>query len=84
MYVLDTNIISELSPEKAAPHAGIVEWLRRNGEHCCLSAVALTEIAYGVARLRQRGAVAKAARLGRGWMKSSAHTASTSSPLIRQ
>jgi toxin FitB len=67
MYVLDTNIVSELSPEKIAPNADIVAWLRRNGEHCYLSAVTLTEIAYGVARLRQRGAVAKARRLG-AWL----------------
>jgi predicted nucleic acid-binding protein len=63
VYVLDTNIVSELSPEKSAPNAAVVAWLRRNGEHCYLSAVTLTEIAYGVARLRQRGAVAKARRL---------------------
>ena len=63
MYVLDTNIVSELSPEKSAPNAAIVAWLRRNGTHCYLSAVTLTEIAYGIARLRQRRALAKARRL---------------------
>jgi toxin FitB len=67
VYVLDTNIVSELSPEKSAPSAELVSWLRRNGEQCYLSAVTLTEIAYGVARLRQRGAVAKARRLG-AWL----------------
>jgi len=67
VYVLDTNIVSELSPERSAPHANVVAWLRRNGEHCYLSAVTLTEIAYGVARLRQRGAVAKARRLS-AWL----------------
>jgi hypothetical protein len=67
MYVLDTNIISELSPEKSAPDASIVAWLRRNGEHCYLSAVTLTEIAYGVSRLGHRNAVAKARRLA-AWL----------------
>src|SRR5271165_6507968 len=67
MYVLDTNVISELSPEKPAPDAALVAWLRRNGDHCYLSAVTLTEIAYGVARLRQRGATAKARRLS-AWL----------------
>ena len=67
MYVLDTKIVSELSPEKSAPNAALVAWLRRNGEDCYLSAVTLTEIAYGVARLRQRGALAKARRL-EGWL----------------
>jgi predicted nucleic acid-binding protein len=67
MYVLDTNIVSELSPERIAPNAEIIAWLRRNGEHCYLSAGTLTKIAYGVARLRQRGATAKARRLG-AWL----------------
>jgi toxin FitB len=67
MYVLDLNIVSELSPEKIAPNAKIVAWLRRNGDQCYLSAVTLFEIAYGVARLRQRGATARARRLG-AWL----------------
>lgn len=67
MYILDTNIISELSPAKRTPDASLVAWLRRNGAHCYLSAVTLTEIAYGIALLRQRGATAKARRLG-AWL----------------
>lgn len=63
MYLLDTNIVSELSPENRAPDADLVAWLRRNGGQCYLSAVTLTEISYGVVRLRQRGATAKARRL---------------------
>jgi toxin FitB len=34
MFVLDTNIVSELRPERLAPNAKIVAWLRRNGEQC--------------------------------------------------
>ena len=44
------------------------EWLRRNGDFCYLSAVTLTEVAYGVAWLRHKGATARAARLG-GWLE---------------
>jgi predicted nucleic acid-binding protein len=46
----------------------MVNWLRRNGDHCYLSTVTLTEIAYGIAWLRGRGATARAARLG-DWLE---------------
>ena len=64
MYLLDTNVLSDLDPGKPGPNQRLTEWLRRNGELCFLSTVTLTEIAYGVAWLRRRGATARAARLG--------------------
>ena len=63
MYLLDTCVISHLSPEQSRPNPTITEWLRRNGEHCYLSVVTITEIAYGIAWSRHRRATAKAARL---------------------
>lgn len=64
MYLLDTNVLSDLSPERSVASSGLIEWLRRNGDDCYLSVVTLTEVAYGVAWLRHRGATAKAVRLG--------------------
>jgi hypothetical protein len=63
VYLLDTCVISHLSPEQSRPDRTFTEWLRRNGEHCYLSVVTMTEIAYGIAWSRHRGATAKAARL---------------------
>jgi toxin FitB len=63
LYLLDTNVLSDLSPDKTAPNRNLVDWLRRNGDICFLSVVTLTEIAYGVAWLRKRGATARAVRL---------------------
>lgn len=63
VYLLDTCVLSDLSPDKSKPDAALAGWLRRNGHDCYISAVSLTEIAYGVTRLRHRGATAKAARL---------------------
>lgn len=68
MYILDTNVISRLGAETRVLDVGLVAWLRRNGHLCFLSAVTLTEIAYGVERLRLRGASAKAARL-KAWLE---------------
>ena len=63
MYVLDTCVISELAPDKSQPQHDLADWLRRNGADCYISAVTLTELSYGVAWLRHRGATAKASRL---------------------
>jgi predicted nucleic acid-binding protein len=67
VYLLDTNVLSDLNPDKPGPNRDVVGWLRRSGDQCYLSVVTLTEIAYGVAWLRNRGATARAARLG-AWL----------------
>jgi predicted nucleic acid-binding protein len=63
LYLLDTCVISELAPGRSQPQRDLADWLGRNGRDCYISAVTLTELAYGVAWLRHRGATAKAARL---------------------
>jgi predicted nucleic acid-binding protein len=68
VYLLDTNVLSDLNPDKSAPNRALVDWISRNGDHYYLSAVTLTEFAYGVAHLRHRGATARAARLG-NWLE---------------
>jgi predicted nucleic acid-binding protein len=68
VYLLDTNVLSDLNPEKPGTSLRLLDWLRSHGDLCYLSAVTLTEVAYGVAWLRSRGATARAARLG-GWLE---------------
>jgi predicted nucleic acid-binding protein len=68
VYLLDTNVLSDLNPEKPGPNQQLSHWLRSHGELCYLSTVTLTEVAYGVAWLRTRGAPARAARLG-AWLE---------------
>jgi predicted nucleic acid-binding protein len=51
MYLLDTNIISEL--RRPRPHGGVVAWLRSvEDRHLHLSAVSFGEIQAGVERTR--------------------------------
>jgi predicted nucleic acid-binding protein len=51
MYVLDTNIISEL--RRARPHGGVLAWLRSvDDRHLHLSAVSFGEIQAGIERTR--------------------------------
>jgi toxin FitB len=53
MYLLDTNIISEL--RRPRPHGGLVAWLSSIApEHVFISAVTLGELQAGVENARQR------------------------------
>ena len=63
MYLLDTCVLSDLGPSQTSPDPAIRAWLRQHGERCSLSVVSMTEIAYGIAWLRHRGAAARASRL---------------------
>lgn len=58
-YLLDTNIVSELT--RASPHPGMVAWLREAGE-CYLSVLTIAELSRGAWLLRDRDA-ARAVRL---------------------
>jgi len=48
-YVLDTNIVSELSKDE--PNTQCVSWLRRHGTECCLTTITLAEMWFGLERL---------------------------------
>jgi predicted nucleic acid-binding protein len=43
VYLLDTNVLSDLNPDKPGPNREVVDWLRRNGDRCYLSVVTLTD-----------------------------------------
>jgi hypothetical protein len=64
-FLLDTNVISMLSPARAASSAGFVDWLGRvdSEGRVFLSVVAIHEIEKGIALLEHKGATAKAAGL---------------------
>jgi predicted nucleic acid-binding protein len=64
-FLLDTNVISMLSPARAETSAQFLEWLERmDGEgRVFLSVVAIHEIEKGIALLEHRRATAKAAGL---------------------
>ncbi|HZS84497.1 MAG TPA: type II toxin-antitoxin system VapC family toxin [Stellaceae bacterium] len=68
MYLLDTNILSHTAPTQRKPNAELVGWLRRNGDHCYLSAVTVLEISYGAAWLARKGSMRKAAGL-QSWIR---------------
>ena len=64
-YLLDTNVISMLSPSRAEASAGFLDWLERMdaGGRLFLSVVTIHEIEKGIALLEHKGATGKAANL---------------------
>jgi predicted nucleic acid-binding protein len=45
-YLVDANVLSE--PTKPAPHAGVVDWLRRNERDLAVDPIILGEIRFGI------------------------------------
>src|SRR3546814_4601211 len=68
-FLLDTDVVSMLSPARSDVSGGFLDWLERmDGEgRVFLSVVTVHEIEKGIALLDRRGAAAKAAAL-RGWL----------------
>ncbi len=68
-FLLDTNVISMLSPSRAEASAEFLEWLERmdSDGKVFLSVVVVHEIEKGIALLEHKGATAKAAGL-RVWL----------------
>ncbi len=64
-FLLDTNVISMLSPARAEVSAAFLAWLEHmdNQGRIFLSVVAIHEIDKGIALLEHKGATAKAAGL---------------------
>ena len=68
-YLLDTNVISMLSPSRAEASTQFIDWLEHRDDEgkLFLSVVTIHEIEKGIALLEHRGATAKATNL-RGWL----------------
>ena len=68
-FLLDTNVVSMLSPTRAEASGRFLDWLERvDGEgRVFLSVVTIHEIEKGITLLDAKGATAKAAGL-RGWL----------------
>ena len=45
-YLVDANVLSEVT--KPVPHAGVVEWLRKNERNIAVDPIVLGEIRFGI------------------------------------
>jgi predicted nucleic acid-binding protein len=68
-FLLDTNVVSMLTPSKVEASAGFLTWLDRMDAdgRIFLSVVSIHEIEKGIALLNHKGATAKAASL-KAWL----------------
>lgn len=68
-YLLDTNVVSLLSPSRAEASTGLIAWLDKAEDTAefFLSVVTVHEIERGIVLLERKGATAKASAL-RSWM----------------
>lgn len=71
MYLVDTDVISAGAPSRLAP-AELVAWMDAHSEMLFLSAVTVTEIEDGIAKLRREGATRKGAALT-AWLEAMLH-----------
>lgn len=53
MYLLDTNIVSQLDPRRHAQVPELMEWLERNGASLFLSVMTIAELDAGILKLRR-------------------------------
>src|SRR6266508_1036009 len=63
MYLVDTNVISAGAPSRSAAAADVVRWMDEHSADLYLSAVTVTEVEDGIAKLRREKAKRKAAEL---------------------
>lgn len=62
-YLLDTSVVSLLSPDKARDAEDFVQWIRERENALFLSAVTIAEIEQGIAKLNRSGRIERAERL---------------------
>ena len=62
-HLLDTSVISELAPDRAARRDVLADWLKAHGEALFVPVIAVAEIEQGIAKLHRKGGEERAARL---------------------
>ncbi|MEZ2143126.1 type II toxin-antitoxin system VapC family toxin [Bradyrhizobium sp. DN5] len=71
MYLIDTNVISAVSPNRPTPQA-LVEWMDAQSASIFLSVVTIAEIEDGIAKLRREKAARRSKDLAQ-WLDTVLH-----------
>ena len=72
MYLVDTDVLSAGAPGRRERSAGLAAWMDAHSDSLFLSAVTVTEICNGIARIRRTGSASRAARLDE-WLELALH-----------
>ena len=70
MFLFDTSVLSALAPDRPPVPDAFQQWVARKGAagELFISTIVVVELEKGLANLKRKGAVAKAARL-EGWLR---------------
>ena len=71
MYLIDTNLISAVSPNRPTPQ-GLVEWMDAQSDSLFLSVVTIAEVEDGIAKLRREKATRRSKDLAQ-WLEAVLH-----------
>lgn len=71
MYLIDTNVISALSPNRRVP-AALVEWMDAQSASLFLSVVTIAEVEDGIAKLRREKSTRRSKDLAQ-WLDAVLH-----------
>ncbi|GGF79313.1 twitching motility protein PilT [Azorhizobium oxalatiphilum] len=71
-YLLDTNVISAVSPRQAAQHPALVQWIEAKADLLWLSTISIVDIEAGIAAAERKGATRKAPVLAH-WLEAISH-----------
>jgi len=71
-YLVDTNVISATAPTAAVRRPELIEWMDLHSPDLFLSAVAIAEIAEGIAKAKRASAKRKASDLS-AWLRTVLH-----------
>lgn len=71
MYLVDTNVISAVSPNRPAP-VTLVEWMDTHSDSLFLSVVTIAEVEDGIAKLRREKATRRSRDLAQ-WLDAVLH-----------
>lgn len=71
MYLVDTNVISAVSPNRPAPPP-LVEWMDAQSASLFLSVITVAEVEYGIAKLRRERATRRSKDLAQ-WLEAVLH-----------
>ena len=68
MYLVDTNVLSVGAPGRRERSTALVDWMDAHSDDLFLSAITVTEITSGIAKLKRTGFTSKATALG-DWLE---------------
>jgi len=66
-YLVDTDVISAVAPQRPDRSAELVGWLEQTSPELALSVITAAEIRDGIAKARREGATRKASLLAQWW-----------------